>query len=308
MSDRPNGPGVDPDNLPHKLGAWIKPKEEKDPRRIKLRHFLETPQRTRAFYKPCNPLDQYQTSSCVGHSGRHYQLSEPYPAPVQWGEYDKVTTLEPSHWPSVENYFGAQRDDPWPGGEYPGASPRYEGSSLTGLAKYFQEIGVIDGAYGWAETPDEVTQTLLTIGPVMCASLWTRDMFYPDEQGYIHATGPEEGGHAYYIFGAEESKDWYCLQSWGDWGLKNQSFTDVNGKNFTVPTGVFKIAPADQEKLFANHDAEAFAPIKLLRQEPYYPALRRYSYLIKSKWSRQECIIVDTQHKELGYFKPRKMS
>lgn len=274
MPDIPNGPGSE--DLPYTLGAWVEPKDQKDARRYKMARFipgLELPEkatRSSAYYRVQGPLNQYHTSSCVGHSGRHYQLAHPNPTALKSGEIRPVEKLDPGLWPAVENYFGAQEDDPWPGGEYPGASPQYEGSSLSGLAKYLQAQGVIDGAYAWFETPAEITNYLLSgLGPVMFASRWYSSMFKPDAQGFVHATGSIEGGHAYFIFGVDEGKNWHCLNSWGPgFGLKDQLYTDVDGVQEKVIGGVFKISPEDQKKLFSDGDAEAFAPVKLVPLVP----------------------------------------
>ena len=265
--DTPNGPGTG--ETPRALGCWVPPKEDKDPKRYAMRHFLgAAPEGVAVYHKPSPNLDQSSTSSCVGQTGRHWQLSEPNPYPSKQGEHESVQSLDTERWPAIDLYFDSQRHDWWEGGEYPGASPQYEGSSLSGLAKALQERGSITGAYAWAETPEDVTTWLRTVSGVMFASLWTRDMFKPDARGYVHPTGPIGGGHAYYIFGVNERGDWACLQSWRNWGLRNQTFKNRDSSSFTVADGVFWIAKEDQPALFGDRDAEGFAPVKAAITSP----------------------------------------
>src|SRR5262249_37867530 len=68
------------------------------------------------------------------------------------------------------------------------------GSSVRSGAKAMQNRGRL-GAYVFASTTQEVEQWVSNHGSVVIGSDWKHDMFTPDDQGFVHPTGPVEGGH-----------------------------------------------------------------------------------------------------------------
>lgn len=91
-------------------------------------------------------------------------------------------------------YHEAQRIDEWPGGSYPGARPRYEGTSVLAGAQVMQKLGFFQ-EYRWAFTLEEVLAAIGYVGPVVLGLVWYSGMFDPDADGFIHPTGVVEGGH-----------------------------------------------------------------------------------------------------------------
>lgn len=322
MPDIPNGPGAGPEQLPHALGAWVAPREDKDPKRIDMRHFLVDEHReavggTAVFHQiPEWALDQANTSSCVGQCGRGWELGYPDPYPDKPADHEAVSTLDEAKYPAIADYFGAQRNDPWPGGEYGGASPQYEGSSLSGLDKYLRSSGKIQGATLWAKSARDVIDWLRLERGVMFASRWHRDMFRPDQYGFIHPAGAIDGGHAYFLFGVDEQDNVYIHNSWGDsWGLRNQFYYTRDAVGFRVAGGVAKINPSDLQALFSDGDAEGFSPAKtqagptpppLPEPGAYYPALPRISYTALGTGTRytQEAVLTK-RDRDIGHYIPK---
>ena len=248
------------------LGAWVP--ETKDTRRYQLRHFL--PEGAVAsgpmFHKPGGVLDQSSSDSCVGHAGRGLMLGEPNPAKRDALDDTQAQIKTAPFTPATLLYFGAQQNDEWAGGQYPGASPQYGGSSIHGLIKYMVAQKLVSGPYAWASSPADLRAWLRNVGGVCFASRWAQDMFHP-VNGYVHPTGAQAGGHAYYMFGVDANDDIYCMNSWGKWGI-GVKFTNPDGSTFTVPTGVFRITPQDQQTLFNLRYAEGVAPVKVVASPP----------------------------------------
>ena len=91
-------------------------------------------------------------------------------------------------------YYPAQRDDPWPGGSYPGASPVYEGTSVLSGLKRVVALGYATG-YRWCFGLADVVMALGNKGPVVFGLVWMQGMASPDARGFITATGASLGGH-----------------------------------------------------------------------------------------------------------------
>lgn len=126
--------------------------------------------------------DQGYTPRCVGYSFAHW-LED---GPVTQGGTPPI--VQPKR-----IYDLAQTYDEWPGEDY-------EGSSVRGGAKALRELGYIS-EFRWAFTIQAVVNCLLTTGPLVVGTDWMTGMLDTDEQGFIHATGDIEGGHAYVLNG-----------------------------------------------------------------------------------------------------------
>lgn len=127
-------------------------------------------------------LNQGQGSSCVGHGWAHELAARP-------GVVRGV-----DHAFAVDIYHGAQRRDPWPGGEYEGASPVYAGSSVQAGAEEVKALGFID-EYRWAFTIADLITAIGYHGPAVIGIDWYAGMFEPDDDGWIRPTGDVAGGH-----------------------------------------------------------------------------------------------------------------
>jgi hypothetical protein len=120
-------------------------------------------------------------------------------------------------------YWPAQREDEWEGGSYPGAVPQYEGTSVLAGMKIAARLGFFS-QYRWCFGIQDLVQVLGYWGPVILGINWHRDMRDPDADGFIHPTGPIEGGHA--ILAHAVVIKWNrWTQRWNWWG---RSWEDVD--------------------------------------------------------------------------------
>lgn len=192
---------------------------------------IENPDERDAFYgvseilPPHNPFvtekywwdggwwgNQGPSFHCVAYSWMHWVEDGPV---VQDGIVGR--TQKPLFVPG-DFFHACQTRDPWPGTNYNGTSVR------TG-AKLLQELGVVK-EYRWANSTDEMAQTLLYLGPMVVGTKWTSDMANPRPNGFITPTGSSLGGHAYFINGVDIQKKTFRIKnSWGrEWGDRGYAF------------------------------------------------------------------------------------
>ena len=173
--------------------------------------------------------DQGNTSQCVAYSW------------VRWLTTNPVTNKPLPFGPL---YTECQRNDEWPGEE-----PTYEGTSVRAGAKVLQAKGLIS-SYRWAFSAETVITHVLAVGPMVVGTTWTRDMFYPDADGFVRPTGRSVGGHAWTIIGASRSKGAVrAINSWGpSWNPEHK--------------GRFWVSFEDLDKLLADR-GEACAAFEL---------------------------------------------
>lgn len=165
-------------------------------------------------------FDQGSEGACVGYSLGHELAARP--SEVK-GITDKFI-LEDIYWE-------AQKIDPWNGGAYPKASPKYEGTSVLAGVKIIKDLGYIE-EYRWAFTLDDVLYGLGHNGPAVLGIPWFEDMYYPDEDGFIKPTGRMVGGHAILARAVNIKKGYVTLRnswgkSWGEDGDCYVSFEDL---------------------------------------------------------------------------------
>lgn len=144
-----------------------------------------------------SPLDQGDTSQCVGHAWKHFLLA----APIRQGRADRDPT-------AATIYREAQERDEWPGTDY-------DGTSVRGGAKALQERGMV-GIYSWAYDAETVARYVLTRGTVTLGTNWYEGMDEPDADGFARVGGRVRGGHAYLALGYSRARGAFrCLNSWG---------------------------------------------------------------------------------------------
>lgn len=156
--------------------------------------------------------NQRESTHCVAYSWMHWVEDGPV---VQ----DAILTerVKPLFTPK-DFYHECQVRDPWPGTNYPGTSVR------TG-AQVLKELGVVK-EYRWANSAEEVAQTILHLGPMVVGTKWYTDMAHPTPNGIVKPTGPSMGGHAYLLNGVDYNKKLIRIKnSWGkEWGKSGYAF------------------------------------------------------------------------------------
>lgn len=194
--------------------------------------------RPRSYSWRCNVwLDQGQTGQCVGHGYSHDLAARP--VEVTGADHDYATGL----------YYQAQQEDPWEGGEYPGATPVYSGTSVLTGAKVMKERGFYS-EYRWALDLKDLVMGIGLLGPAILGLNWLTDMEATDATGRIHATGAVVGGHCLLARGCrirwidkKGNHDWENVDldastiilhnSWGkDWGVDGEA--DVSLKDMGI--------------------------------------------------------------------------
>jgi hypothetical protein len=112
-------------------------------------------------------------------------------------------------------YWEAQKIDPWSGGEYPGASPRYGGTDVLSGVKVAQALGYFK-SYRWTFNLNDLILGVGHHGPAVMGLSWHEGMFSPDPGGYLHVTGPIVGGHCICCRGVDITNKRFLLRnSWG---------------------------------------------------------------------------------------------
>lgn len=181
-------------------------------------------------------LDQGATGRCVAYGWTHLLDSD-----------DVTHTLDGLLGPYAIDLYGAiKRAEGDPTGDPDGQ----QGAYVSTGAKVLKTRGRIK-TYVAARTTAEITQWILTKGPVVVGTNWLDDMFNPDPSGLIHATGAVAGGHCYVLDGVDTAAGMYYAQnSWG--------------KGWGYPAGHFQMSIKDFAGLLAdNGDAYATTEIPL---------------------------------------------
>jgi len=162
-------------------------------------------------------LNQGREGACVGFGIAHELIASPAPASlaVVHGKYAKEVI-----------YWEAQRTDQWDGGSYPGAVPRYEGTSVLAGVKVIQKLGWIEN-YEWSFGLNELILGIGHKGPAVLGLNWHDTMYKPDTKGFIWPSkGRKMGGHCIMCRGVNIDKQYFTLRnSWGRfWGKSGDCY------------------------------------------------------------------------------------
>lgn len=162
--------------------------------------------------------------SCVGCTF----IAEAAASPKAWDLGDDLKATAEHY------YFECQANDSFPGGEYPGASPFMQGTSIRAGAKTAQRRGMI-GEYRWAYGAEQVAYAVGR-GPVVMGTWWFEGMDNPDASGYILPDGKKLGGHAWLIIGVNwRLRRFEMLNSWGtEWGNGGFAYLTFNSVDFLL--------------------------------------------------------------------------
>lgn len=191
-----------------------------------VRSELGSVERKTKVWKLSTNLDQEKEGCCVGAAFTHELMAPPFA--------HKGLDIE---FARQKIYWEAQKIDQFPGGDYPGASPKSQGTSVLAGVKVVQKLGYIT-EYRWAFNLDDLIDSVSSLGPAVMGVDWYSGMFQPDLWGYIAPTGKIEGRHAIMIKGVNVEKQRFRLHnSWGSsWGMAGDCY----------------ISWSDMEKLFKN--------------------------------------------------------
>jgi hypothetical protein len=133
-------------------------------------------------------LNQLAAPHCVGAAWAHFLAAGPVT------QTQRMTMRE-----ARSIYEIAQRLDEWPGADYDGTSVRGGAKALDS-----EHLGFIT-EYRWAFTIDDITDALLTLGPIVFGSWWLEGMDLGNDLSARSALmidhGRILGGHAYLLTG-----------------------------------------------------------------------------------------------------------
>lgn len=152
-------------------------------------------------------LDQGEEGACVGFGWVHEFAARPKPHSLVVNQHAR------------DLYRAAQLIDPWP------ETPPEEGTAVLAGAKIAQEYGYL-GEYRWCFSIDDLRRTVGNVGPVVMGTWWWTGMMETDANGFIHATGVREGGHAWLVNSYNVLKRRFgMVQSWGtSWGRNGTAY------------------------------------------------------------------------------------
>lgn len=175
-------------------------------------------------------LDQGREGACVGFGWSHELCAEP-----------DVDTVDNNFALSV--YHRAQQLDEFPGEDYSGTSVL---AGVKATMELTQGMGLTPySSYRWAFGVEDIMRTIAYKGPVVLGITWYENMYDPDENNFVHASGPVAGGHCILANGVTVVKvdpngpDTYdnvdpnlsyitLHNSWGQsWGNNGEGFVTV---------------------------------------------------------------------------------
>lgn len=187
-------------------------------------------------------LDQGNLGSCTGNAGTGNLGSGVFWDPNQ--VYLSATDASADETYAVALYSAATQVDDYQG-SYP---PEDTGSDGLSVAKVLNGRGQISG-YRHA-TSFEAVLTALASQPVIVGTEWLTQMFDPEGDGRLIASGKVEGGHEYLLdeLDVENQRIW-MRNSWGlGWGIEGRAyFTYEDFKRLLTQQGDCTVfVPANQ--------------------------------------------------------------
>jgi len=210
------------------LGRKKSPFDERD---YNLRDYIEKGGLLREVIKekvwefPSSPLNQEKTNHCVGFSMANFGINYPVFTPYKNSD-------------GHDFYYKCKVIDGEPKSE--------DGSYIRSAAKVLREMKKID-SYAFAPDMSIIKYWILNRSPMIVGTVWTEEMFAPNQDNVIGIGGAIAGGHAY-LLNEWRSDNYIGIQnSWGEyWGKNGKAY--ISAENF--------------EKLF-KYDGEAMAAVEI---------------------------------------------
>lgn len=190
-------------------------------------------------------IDQGREGACVGFAVVNELQSRP-------SEVVIGTEVVTNKFAVERIYYEAQKNDPWPGGSYPDAVPKYAGTSVLAGVKVAQELGYFK-EYRWAFGLRDLVLGVGHRGPAILGIAWYEANYTPDANGFIAPVGKPIGGHAILARGVKivwreglswETDEWNAVDldasyftlrnSWGKWGHNNSGDCYVTLRNMVT--------------------------------------------------------------------------
>lgn len=195
-------------------------------------------------------LDQGETGTCVAHGWENLRRSSP-------SRHKGMHFLSP-----FDQYRKMVLLDDIPANDAEAHAPDSElqsGTTVRAGARYYQQQGIIDGKYVFAERIADVIRHVCFVGPTVMGTEWLQAMFTPDREGIVKLEGDSAGGHCYLLYGIDNKRGLALFEnSWGEaWGG-----WQGDGPNTRRMPGCFKMALEDVEALLYRQ-GEACAPVEL---------------------------------------------
>jgi hypothetical protein len=224
--------------MKHGLGRVPSPKDSRDWPVERLADMIADGVAMPVSWSDPVVLDQGQTPHCVGYGCAGF---------VACAEADSPADITVTDALGDAIYAAAKIIDGEPG--------QQNGSSVRSGAKALKEFKYID-AYAFG-TFAQGQAWVRAHGPVVVGTDWTEDMFDPDTNDEVHATGDVVGGHCWLWRGVdEEYGDSEGRNSWGtSW----------------ANAGDFYISDADFKLILAN-GGEVLMAVKYVKPVPVPPA------------------------------------
>lgn len=166
----------------------------------------------RSYTWSCEPvLDQGREGACVGFAMAHELAARPK-------KFEGITNAI-----GLSIYHEAQKIDPWNGGAYPGANPRYDGTSVLAGVKILAKQGHVE-EYRWAFGVEDLAVAVSRKGPAVLGVPWYSGMYEPRD-GRLVIEGQVVGGHAILCNGFNaKRREFKVHNSWGpDWGNNGEA-------------------------------------------------------------------------------------
>lgn len=179
MFGRVESPDVRDKNFPMRL--MLDPARQQFPRE-------RAPDGSR-YHQPGRIWPQGYTGTCVEHGWRHYCEASPIRQPLPFPQFD--------YYRSIIQHDEFQGNDSEASGPVSGLQ---FGTSVRAGAEGLITLGIVK-SYLWAETIEDVRGWLMLFGPVVIGFGWKSGMMQTDSEGFIRATGAEEGGHCTMFYG-----------------------------------------------------------------------------------------------------------